>query len=166
LFDKEHEVETQELEFDCESQPLEFALIVLDLITEEGIDPSDSLMMDPEALNGGFGISLQFGEHIDLTLAYNEKSKNFTGLASVSDDKTSAELLRTALLLNSEMPNRRRFLMNNAGRLGLQETWSVVDLEVAALAAGLHRLIEFVNLMVFQQERKNPALNVAGGIRG
>lgn len=158
-------METQESEFDCESYPLEFALIVLDLITEEGIDPSDSLMMDPEALNGGFGISLQFGEHLDLTLTYDETAKTFTGLVSVSDEKAAPELLKTALLLNGEMPNGRRFLITNAGRLGLQETWSVIELEAAALAAGLHRLIEFLNLIAFSRESQSPALNLSGGIR-
>ena len=159
-------METLDIELDCESQPLEFALIVLDIITEEGIDPSDSLMMDPEALNGGFGISLQFGEHIDLTLTYNEKSKTFTGLASVSEVKTSPELLKTALLLNGEMPNRRRFLITTSGALGLQETWSLVELEAATLAAGLHRLIEFVNVMALSKESYQSTPSISGGTRG
>ena len=159
-------MEADELVLDAESQPLEFALVVCDIFTDQGMDAADAVTLDPQALTGGFEISLQFGDRLDFTLAYDEELKKFIGSVSLNKEHVSAGLIHTALLLNSEMPHQRRFSMDSSGALNLQESWSVVGLEASNLAAGLRRLVEFVHLITVHHESDEHPTMVSGYLRG
>ena len=159
-------MDAEEFTLDAESQPLEFALLVCDIITDQGMDSADAATLDPQALTGGFEISLQFGDRLDFKLAYDEEQNKFIGSVRLTTEQVPAGLINTALLLNSEMPDQRRFSMDSSGALTLQEGWSVVGLEAAALAAGLRKLIELMHLITAHHESGKQPTTVFGGLRG
>ena len=54
----------EEFPIDPEQQPLEFALLACDLLSEQGLDPDDASELSAEALDGGFEIALQIGDRL------------------------------------------------------------------------------------------------------
>lgn len=158
-------MEAEEFTLDAETQPLEFALVVCDIFTDQGIDPADAITLDPQALTGGFQISLQFGDRLDFTLVYDEELKKFIGSVSLDKGQVSARLIHAALLLNREMPDERRFSMDSSGALNLQESWSAAELDASTLAAGLRQLVEFMHLIAVHPVSDNQPTAMSGHLR-
>jgi hypothetical protein len=159
-------MKTEEFELSAESQPIEFALMVCDLVTDRGLNSADATSFELESSSGSFGISIELGERLNFTLVHDAKSKDFIGMVRVRSDQVSSQLMKTALILNSTMPDKQRFSMDRSGALQLRESWSVVGLDVINFSAGLRKLIELSYAAITNHETAAYPTYISGGIRG
>jgi hypothetical protein len=148
---------TEEFHIDAEHQPLEFALLACDLLSEQSLDPNDATELSAEALTGGFQIALQIGDRLTLHLAYNEATAQYIGTVCTDQRSLTPRHLALALSLNSLMPAKRRFDLNVAtGDLQLSETWPANGLALGDLAAGLYVLIQSFDALILGNEAAAP----------
>ena len=130
-------------------EPLEFALLACDLLTDSGVLPDDGTQVEALAAEGGFLIELQLGPAMSLRLSYDEQEQQFCGSVRLNAEHTGEVQMRRALVLNAVMPAGRRFEMDaDAGALALTEQWPAQGLAMEELAAGLELIVQSMHSLV------------------
>ena len=136
-------------EISAQDQPLEFAVLALDMLTEQSLTESDGAEFESVSEDSGFVLKTAFGNDIILDISYNETEKTLTASASTPMAPRAVTKVMHALALNDMMPANRRFAINGPGQaLLLRETWRVSDLVLAEFVLGLHALVQSLYILL------------------
>lgn len=127
-------------------QPLEFALLALDLIHDQELNLEESAQGEAAELENGFRLQFELGNALQLTLDYDQEAAAFVARVGATSLPESSERLRVALTLNDLMPLERRFVIDaTSQQLMIKESWSTAHLDLARFAAGLRSLIDVMH---------------------
>lgn len=152
----------EELIFDAEQQPLEFALVALDLLADSELSIEERGELGTVADGEGFSLSMGFGSQLSMTLDHDEERSTFTARVSRPAAELTESYFKQALSLNALMPEGRRFEFDNERQsLVLAEIWPAAGLQPDTLAAGMH--MQLLSMHFLFPER---AGNEGSGVRG
>lgn len=128
---------------DATAQPLEFALLALNLVDAEAFTVDDNADIEASVLQGGFSLQYSLGLHFEFALSHDEVTGQYTATISDTRPLGDAQTAVLALQLIHLMPQERRFSLDPTTlRLVLSETWSPDGLDIVQLAEGMRSLID------------------------
>jgi hypothetical protein len=127
-------------------QPLEFALLALDLIHDQELNLEESAQGEADELENGFRLQFELGNALQLTLDYDQEAAAFVARVGATSLPEPSERLRVALTLNDLMPLERRFVIDaTSQQLMIKESWSTGHLDLVRFATGLRSLIDVMH---------------------
>jgi hypothetical protein len=158
----------EEALWDPVDSPLEFALLALDLLLDQELNPDDALDLQSQDLAEGFSLVHRFRDAIELSISHDAASSVFVGSAAFLTPVCDVQTLQLALQFNGAMPAERRFAMDTVTQgLVLTQTWPAPGLELADLALGLRVLVQGLDMVcrLSPQEAVSPAAESAHFLR-
>jgi hypothetical protein len=150
-------MDDENMAVDATEQPLEFALLALDLIHDQELHLEESAQGEAAELENGFRLQFDLGNALQLTLDYDQEAAAFVARVGATSLPEPSERWRVALTLNDLMPLERRFVIDAASQqLIIKETWYASHLGLAQFATGLRSLIDvmgrFLNFEVVAKQ--------------
>ena len=161
----------EEVVWDPVESPLEFALLALDILLDQELNPDDALDLETQDMAQGFRLVHRFRDEIELSIDYDTAASVFVGTASLLSAVTDVRALQLALQFNGAMPAGRRFSLDpDTQGLVLTQTWPAAGLELADLALGLRVLVQGLDMVCDRGPQETaspaPAVDPAHFIRG
>ena len=146
--------EDDEILVDSATQPLEFALLALDLIHDQELVLNEHLELNAEVLEGGFALQYTLGNVLYFHLDHDEKLQCFIASVGSLSPSTNPEQWRVALSMNHLMPQERRFTIDaQTESLVLKETWKAQNLDLAMFASDVRSLINAMQMFLSSTEQ-------------
>ena len=139
-------MDDENMAVDATEQPLEFALLALDLIHDQEFPMPEIAEQEVAELEDGFRLQFTLGDSLNLTLDYDSEAACFIARVGAESLAEPSERWRVALTLNELMPLERRFVIDaTSQQLMIKESWSTAHLDLARFATGLRSLIDVMH---------------------